>query len=496
VLNYLLAVLSAALLILTFPRFHITWFAPVALTPLLVAVAKETRTWRRFFLGWIAGMVFWFGVCYWIQYTLAFYGDVGQILGWLLLLLFALAKGLHLAVFALLAGWLMRRWWAVPGVAALWVAIEATHGSLGFAWLVLGNAAIDMGVPLRLAPITGVWGLSFVFMMMATALALAILRRPRLELLWLLMLPFLFFLPAMPPALRGSDTAVLLQPNVSESEQWTEQSVHREEDQLAALTERSALMESSKPPSIEVWPEIPAPFYYYDDDRYRQQMDTLARTTHAYLLIGDVAHDADNKLYNSATLISPKGVPISRYDKVNLVPFGEFVPWPFGFANKISTEVGDFSPGHRVVVSSLGTHKIGTFICYESVFPNFVRQFARGGAEALFNISNDGWFGNSAARQQHLTIVRMRAAENRRWVLRSTNDGITGTIDPAGRVRGTLPLYTQATSYTGFNYITGQTFYTRHGDWFPWLCAACAIIALLVEIRRSRDYNKVLRKSS
>ena len=123
-------------------------------------------------------------------------------------------------------------------------------------------------------------------------------------------------------------------------------------------------------------------------------------------------------------------MPVSRYDKVNLVPFGEFVPWPFGFANKISTEVGDFAPGQRVVVSPVGDHKIGTFICYESVFPNFVRKFAADGAEVLFNISNDGWFGKSAAREQHLSMVRMRAAENRRWILRSTNDGITATIDP------------------------------------------------------------------
>jgi apolipoprotein N-acyltransferase len=317
-------------------------------------------------------------------------------------------------------------------------------------------------------------------MMMATALALALLRRPRLELMWLLLLPLLGFLPPMPPASRGQDTAVLVQPNVSESEQWTQESVRRTEEQLAALTERSAQIQSSRPPSIAVWPEIPAPFYYYDDPRYRTLMNDVARATHAYLLIGDVSHDPDGRLFNSATLISPQGVPISRYDKVNLVPFGEFVPWPFGFANKISTEVGDFSPGHQVVVSPVGGHKMGTFICYESVFPNFVRRFARDGAEALFNISNDGWFGNSAARQQHLTIVRMRAAENRRWILRSTNDGITGTIDPAGRVRGTLPLYTQATSYTGFNYIADQTFYTKHGDWFPWLCAVVAAGCLVV----------------
>jgi apolipoprotein N-acyltransferase len=318
--------------------------------------------------------------------------------------------------------------------------------------------------------------------MMGTALALAMLRRPRLELLWLLFLPFLAFLPPMPPALRGQNTAVLLQPNVSETEQWTSQSIHREEDELTSLTERSVTLQTVHPPEIAVWPEIPAPFYYYDDEYYRKLMDNLARSTHAYVLIGDVAHEA-GRLYNSATLISPEGVPVSRYDKVNLVPFGEFVPWPFGFANKISTEVGDFSSGNRVVVSPTGEHKIGTFICYESVFPNFVRQFARGGAEVLFNISNDGWFGNSAARDQHLMIVRMRAAENRRWILRSTNDGVTGTIDPAGRVRGILPLHTQATSYTGFNYIAEQTFYTRHGDWFPLVCAAIALACLAAEFR-------------
>ena len=161
------------------------------------------------------------------------------------------------------------------------------------------------------------------------------------------------------------------------------------------------------------------------------------------------------------------------------MPFGEFVPWPFGFANKISTEIGDFAAGNRVVVSPVGVHKIGTFICYESVFPRFVRKFAAGGAEVLFNISNDGWFGKSAARQQHLSMVRMRAAENRRWILRSTNDGITATIDSAGRLRGTLPMYTEATSYTGFNYVTSQTVYTRFGDWFPLLCAMAALLALV-----------------
>jgi apolipoprotein N-acyltransferase len=482
VLNWALALVSAALLILTFPGFRIVWLAPVALAPLLVAAARETRPLRRFLVGWAAGAVFWFGVCYWIQYTLSFYGGLGSVAGWAVFLLFAVAKGLHMAFFALLAGILMRRWWAAPAVAALWVAVEVTHGFLGFQWLTLGNAAIDMGVPLRLAPITGVWGISFVFAMMATALALALLRRPRVQLLWLLVLPFLAFLPPLPPALRGRDAAVLVQPNISETEQWTQESLYRTATSLAELTERSALIEASRPPSLALWPEVPAPFYYYEDSRFRDIMDNLARTIHANVLLGVVAHTDDGRPLNSAVLISSAGVPISRYDKVNLVPFGEFVPWPFGFAKKISTEVGDFAAGRRVVVSPVDGHKIGGFICYESVFPNFVRKFAAGGAEVLYNISNDGWFGKSAARQQHLTIVRMRAAENRRWILRSANDGITGTIDPAGRLRGTLPLYTEATSYTGFTYIAEQTIYTRYGDWFPVLCALIAVLALLVEV--------------
>jgi len=484
----MLALASAALLILIFPRFNLVWLAPVAITPLLLAAAREARPWRRFLLGWASGVVYWFGVCYWIQFVLSFHGGLGDAAGWAVFLLFAIAKGLHMAVFAFFAGILMRRWWAVPGVAALWVAVEVTHGPMGFAWLALGNAAIDMGLPLRLAPITGVYGISFVFIMLSTALALSCgagafaCQHRRRELGWLLPLPLLFLLPRMPPAERGREAALLTQPNISETEQWTQESVDAMQRRQVALSMRGALTVAEPPPSIVVWPEVPAPLYYYEDARFRDYADSLARALRAWLLMGIVAHAPDGAPLNSAVLISPDGIALSRYDKVNLVPFGEFVPWPFGaLAKHISTEVGDFAAGKRVVVSPTGRHKIGAFICYESVFPNFVRQFAANGAEALFNISNDGWFGKSAARLQHLEIFRMRAAENRRWILRSTNDGITATIDSAGRLRGTLPLYTEATSYTGFTYISDKTIYTRFGDWFPLLCATLVVMCLVGE---------------
>jgi apolipoprotein N-acyltransferase len=483
-LNPALAFASGLFLVLIFPRFNLTWLAPAALAPLLVAVMRETRPRRRFLLGYITGLVYWFGVNYWIQFVLSFHGGTGDVAGWLLFGLFCLAKAIQMGIFGWLAGAFLERQWAVPAVAALWVALEISHEYTGFAWLPLGSAGVEMNLPMRLAPFTGVYGLSFVFMIMAAALALAVMRRPRIQLAWLLALPLLILLPPLPEARPGADTAVLMQPNVAEMEHWTAASLDQTEQDLAALSLK-AVRASARPVTLLVWPEVPAPFYYDEDMRFRERMNQLARAAQASFLLGVVAHTPAGAPLNSAVLISPQGAPLTRYDKIKLVPFGEFVPWPLGvLAKHISTEVGDFQSGTEVVVSPVGAHKIGAFICYESVFPHLVRRFAAKGAGALFNISNDGWFGKSAAREQHLRIVRMRAAENQRWILRSTNDGITAAIDPAGRVRVLLPSYAQAAGPAEFNFLDHQTFYTRHGDWFALLCATVSIILTLAVLRR------------
>jgi apolipoprotein N-acyltransferase len=477
-INYLLAALSAILLILAFPRFDVAWLAPAALAPLLVAIERERRPIRCFLAGYLCGVVYWFGVCYWIEFVLAVYGGISAPAGWAVFMLFCLVKALHMGFFALGAHIVTRTAWAIPGIAALWVAIEATHGPLGFAWLTLGNAGIEMGIPMRLAPYTGVYGLSFVFAMMSAALALALLRRPRRQLLWIVALPLLILLPQLPDLQRGSETAVLTQPNIPNTVEWTPQAVAKLEQRLVFLSMQAVLSDKQHPPTLIAWPEVPAPLYA-DDPMFLKVAADLAGVTRTWFLAGVVGHRPDGAPLNSALLVAPSGEVVGRYDKVHLVPFGEYVPWPFGFANKISTEIGDFQPGTKVAVLPMGEHRIGTFICYESVFPNFVRQFAANGAELLVNISNDSWFGKSAARLQHLKIVRMRAAENRRWLLRSTNDGITATIDPAGRLLGTLPNYVESATRTGYSYVKEITFYTGHGDWFPILCAvsAAAIVA-------------------
>jgi apolipoprotein N-acyltransferase len=349
----------------------------------------------------------------------------------------------------------------------------------------LGNAGADMSIPMRLAPYTGVHGLSFVFMMMAAALALVFLRRPRWQLAFLLALPALILLPQLPDPDTGSARAAVLQPNIDETQEWTRESLEQSERELALLTMRVALRSAGHKPDLLIWPELPAPFYYYDDADFRQLAGGLAQAARTSFLLGTVARATGGAPLNSALLLSPTGAPVARYDKIHLVPFGEYVPWPFGFFNKITKEAGDFEPGSRVVTAPVDGRPIGMFICYESAFPTLARQLVGSGAEVLFNLSNDGYFGRSAsARGQHLLVVRMRAAENARWIVRATNDGITAAVDPAGRVVKRLPSFVQMAGELPYSYRQQQTFYTRHGDWFGWSCAVVGVAAVAMAVRR------------
>jgi apolipoprotein N-acyltransferase len=462
--NLVLSLLSALLLVLLFPGFNLAWLAPIALAPLLIACAREPSWKYRWFYGWAAGAFSWCGICPWIEFVMDVHGGMGPWGGWGTFVLFGLYKGLHMAVFATLAGFLMPRWWAIPAVAALWTGIERTHGYFGFAWLDLGNAGIDMPLPMRLAPVIGVYGLSFIFAMLGCAAASLFVRRPRRELLWLAPLLLLIALPRAPRLAVGSQKALIIQPNIDTEMQWTEVNLRDTQQKLALLSRPRGA-------DIVIWPEVPAPFYV-SDAAFRDYTARIALAAGTPFLFGAVGFTPHREPLNSAVMLDPSGKIVDRYDKINLVPFGEFIPPMFGWVNRITHEIGDFVPGSRVVVFPLDGHKLGAFICYESVFPDLVRQFVHSGAEALVNLSNDGYFGRSAAHQQHLEIVRMRAAENRRWILRATNDGITAAIDPAGRVVERMPAFAQTAALLPYNYERTETPYTQYGDWFAWSCFA------------------------
>lgn len=471
----LLSLLTAVFLLLVFPRFDVFSLAPIALTPLLFAMARTPDLWQRFFYGWAAGIFYWFFLCTWIQFVLERHGDMGVFGSWGSFLLFCLLKALHLALFSALAGPLMRKPWGVLAVAALWAGLERTHATFGFAWLDLGNAGINMSLPLRVAPLVGVYGLSFIFALIAAAAAAVLLRQPRMSLSPLLVLPLLWLLPRIPEGMPGRERALVVQPNIDPTLQWTSL------EQLKA-EKRLSLLSSALPAPLVIWPELPAPLYFYDDRDFHDAAINIARHG-SYFLFGTVAHTREHQPLNSAVLLKPDGGEVGRYDKIDLVPFGEFVPPLFSFVNRISQEAGDFAPGSDIKVLPAGEKRLGTFICYESAFPDLVRQFAKRGANVLVNLSNDAYFGRSEARTQHLSLVRMRAVETRRFIIRSTNDGITAVIDPAGRVRKRLPAYQEIGAEMRYGLIGTNTFYTEHGDWFAWSCLAAGIILSFIALR-------------
>jgi apolipoprotein N-acyltransferase len=233
-----------------------------------------------------------------------------------------------------------------------------------------------------------------------------------------------------------------------------------------------------------IWPESPGPFFV-NDPTFLQALSKVSATG-SYVIAGslgvkDQQAKSPQLLYNSAVAVGPSGTVQSRYDKIHLVPWGEYVPYKslFSFAESLTHQIGAFEPGTQRVPLQLGNTRFGIFICYESVFPGEIRQFADHGAEVFVNISNDGWFGESGAPAQHLNMARMRAVENQRWILRATNTGTTAVIDPMGRVTATVARNESTVLDADFSTSAEATFYTRYGDWFPILCAIISLCGLL-----------------
>ncbi len=472
-IRLLLALFSGFLLVLLYPPYSLAPLAPVVLAPLLVALGREFRPAGRFFLGYATGIVLWAGVCWWIAPVLAVHGDMGPAGGWGSFALFCILKSIHYGVFGLLAGVLVRHWYGPPAVALLWAVLERSQEPLTlFGWLMLGDAAIDMSLPLRLAPYTGVYGLSFLFTLSAACFAALLLRYPHKHALWALLTLIPAVLPPLPHGLRPDAHAAIVQPDLPASMDWTAESYAAAKTKLVDLS-RQALEQG--PVNVVLWPETPGPMYYFADADLRARVQEVSTAAAAPVILGTIWRDPTGAPRNSA-LLAPAAI---RYDKVYLVPFGEYVPSLFSFVNQVSDEAGAYTPGHDTVIMPLNGRKAGTFICYESAVSHHVRDFASRGAQVFINLSNDGYFFRTQARAQHLQLVRMRAVENRRWILRATNNGISAVVDPAGVVREQLPGFDAHAARVAYGYVTEQTLYTRAGDWFPILAALLTTVALV-----------------
>jgi len=512
---WLLALLSAFLQILIFPLPNLYPLAWVALTPLLVALLRarppqtlQLRAGMRllpatpsqaFLLAYACGIVWYAGTCYWIYATMRQYGGVNAPAALGILILFCLYLALYHGAFGLLLSLFSRKQPSSPIMLLLapplWVAVELARTRItGFPWDLLGVTQVD-NIPLaRMATVTGVYGLSFEIAVVNAAFAAAwLLRKEKGKQLLLatlaatVLLQSTRWLPA--PQFRADRTALLVQANIPilAGADWTKDYF---QTTLQDLTRTSLSAPAANRTDLIVWPESPAPFYT-SDPLFRDALSGLARHSNAWLLAGSVGirnasqnPELGTQVFNSASLVTPAGDWAARYDKVHLVPFGEYVPFKpvFAFAGGLTREVGDFSPGAFRAPLEAGGISLGVFICYESIFPDEVRQFAARGAQVLVNISNDGWYGDSGAYAQHLRQARMRAVENARWLLRDTNTGVTAAIDPYGRVVASLPRKTRALLPAPFALSSVTTFYTRHGDWFAFLCAIISLVALLLSV--------------
>jgi apolipoprotein N-acyltransferase len=239
-------------------------------------------------------------------------------------------------------------------------------------------------------------------------------------------------------------------------------------------------------PDLVLWPESPAP-YFEHDPRFQSSMADVVRAEQAPLIVNGVGSDFDKETgqwldHVSAMVFDVNGKEIGRYDKIHLVPWGEYVPYPkvFFFAKKLAGKVSAFTPGRdrkifHLADSKGAMHRYGIFICYEAVFGDEIRQFAKNGAEVFVTGSDDGWYGDTSAPWQHLNMLRMRAIENQRWILRGTNDGVTAAIDPYGRVRQSIARHKIDALPAEFGYRDDITFYSEHGDVFAWLCAILSL---------------------
>ncbi len=489
----LLALASGAALALSFPNYNLSLLAWISLT-LLILASVGARPLESPLYGFLHGLVF-YPICVpWIDTVMRQYGNVGLLTSAAILGLIGVAGGAICAVFSWGVAMASSRTRRLACVLApfLWVTLEFARTHLpyiGFPWNLAGYAASDNLALVQLTTLTGIFGLSFLVAAYGSFLAYAILaanqRIWKTELaitaaLILIGVSGVYFVPHAAP----HHIAHLVQTDFPQSDSYPSNwlAIHAGEmDQLEQISDDAA----RRAPGLIVWPEVPAPFSL-QDPQFAERARHIASDSSGDFLVGvvDWKHDAAGKWMatNTAVLLDTSGRRIFGYDKIHLVPFGEYVPlrrW-LTFAGRLTADISDFTPGAQYSVGTLPGGKFATFICYEATFPGEVRRFTAGGAQLLINISNDGWFGRSSAPAQHLMMARVRAVENRRWLLRDTNNGYTVSVDPYGRIVAALAPDIRGQLDAPYDFRDDMTLYTRTGNWLPWLCLIDSLLTLLI----------------
>jgi apolipoprotein N-acyltransferase len=489
-----LAILSAVLLILAFPDFEIWWLAWFALVPLLIAVERNKDfTIKCFYLGLLAGTIFFYGSCWWLTYAPINYGKLPAPLIYLLLVPATLGAGFFTGVFSAISGRLLSKFghWAIFLTPFVWTACEFLR------LLITGNAWNALGYSLAFKPFIGsaafggVFLVSFLILFPSVGIYLMIFRAN--SLLGMFSPPILFVpvgsflllntvIPLSPPP---SAVVIGIQPNVPMSGLTVQDYYNLRQRHVemaeAALREIESKEELKDLPKIVVFPESPMLFGWAHDSEFREFAADFTRRNRTALIFnaGEPTTLGDG-YHNSAIMVSERGEKIAQYDKIRLVPFGEFVPDWIPFSQYLPTVVGRAKPGKNFRLMPFGsTVRAGVLICYESAFGDLSNGFVRNGADVLVEMTNDGYGGDTPILRQHLANAVFRAVETNRPLLRVTNVGITAYINERGEIRDGAGTYTTATRIWTVSKSDGkETFYVRNGDLFAWICTTLSLVFL------------------
>ena len=502
--DILLSLASGILLILSFPIFDLEFLAWFALVPLFYAIEGK-GSYQSFKLGFLAGVIFFLGILYWIIVAVHTYGNVPLILSGFVLLLLVAYLSLFIGAFTFLTRFIQIRsgLQTILFTPILWAALEYLRSFLltGFPWANLGYSQY-LNLPfIQMADITGVYGLSFVILLVNGTFFWVLHQWSKRTFPFketgitvIILLGFLIYgyynmgmvdrqMLQNPPL-----KVELVQGNIDQSIKWDESF----EMETLKIYEKLSLKGSGDKPDLIIWPETATPFFFQDAKEYQPIILEISKKTNAFLLFGTPSYKIKEKKvshYNSAYLASPSGELVGKYDKIHLVPFGEYIPLQdlLFFIGSLGEGIGDFKSGKEIFNFSLPQGKFGVLICFEIIFPDLCRRFVKRGANFLVTITNDAWFGRTSAPYQHFSIATFRAVENRVFIARAANTGITGFIDPKGKMIKKGGIFTEEAMNGMIRLSNRKTFYTLYGDIFAWGCSAFSILLLAYALFQRRN---------
>lgn len=497
------AALSGFLLIFSFPAYDLYPLAWVSLVPLLISLwCKKPK--EAFLSGVLTGLFSFFGTLYWIYHSITYYGSVPFLASISLVLLLSMYLSLYTGLFSMVFAVKVRstRLPALLLAPIFWVSFEfiRSYALTGFPWSSLGYSQCRFLAGIQVADITGIYGVSFLVAAVNGAAADIFISKKRAEemplfparqpfisysiLLGLLVLVFAYGYWRLHEQRQGTTVRVsVVQGNIDQSIKWEPAYQDRVIETYKDLSKQAA----SASPSLIIWPETAVPFYFGDSFR-SHDLVAFQKELNAYLLFGSVivkkppSDGGPASLTNSAVLLDKNGNVSYVYDKIHLVPFGEYVPLRniLFFVDKIASGIGDYVPGDKYVKANTLFGSFGTFICYEIVFPGLVRKFYSKDGDFIVTITNDAWFGRTAGPYQHFSMAVFRAIENRKPLIRAANTGISGFIDSNGRILRTTNLFERKTETMDIRTDSTRSFYSRYGDIFSYLCIVTTLVLLML----------------